>query len=325
MKEQIFQQKLVEERGSRHEANRCLRNHLSAKEREIDQLKHNVQVAVKEAKKYQSMIDSMRLMEEPTSKEISDLREWRGEAQGVMEQQRNDLNKLKREIISINRKCDEKQQTITNKDNEISSLRSKYEESQKIQSNLTESMQRNSGIMEVQNNRLEKMKNMISSLSSQCEEGQKRITNQEAEISFLHDKHWEHKQLQSEMQATNDNLSKQLDTEVYEATIRIEKKLSATIKDRDLLMMGAQSKPDVTSRSIAENIQMTQQINELMLWKEDALRRGVLLAQKMEHLENDLKRYRMKYQKSKKALADMEKVLMAVETHYNVNAVAALI
>ena len=65
---------------------------------------------------------------------------------------------------------------------------------------------------------------------------------------------------------------------------------------------------------------MTKQINELTLWKEDALFRmkrsyqekmaSDALSQMIVELENKVERYRIKFQESTKALAVMEETLM---------------
>jgi len=69
--------------------------------------------------------------------------------------------------------------------------------------------------------------------------------------------------------------------------------------------------------SASRKDEMTQQIYELTLWKEEALltmkrgnREKLASAQMIDDLENDLKRYWNKYQDSMKALALMEEALL---------------
>lgn len=95
-------------------------------------------------------------------------------------------------------------------------------------------------------------------------------------------------------------------------------------KEKDLLQLDAQSKLVVISDLISDNNNLMAEVDELTRWKNEALltmkndKQEILasdvLTQKIIDLEEDVDRYRAKYQKSMKALEGMEEALL-VRSH----------
>ena len=122
-KEEVFHKKLSEERESRQDESR----RLCAKEREVRQLSNDVTLAVAESRKLQCTIDSMRLMAEPTRVEISDLREWKQQKLGLIEQQRNELKTMKGDMLNLNCQRKDMQETIASREKELQERKEAFE------------------------------------------------------------------------------------------------------------------------------------------------------------------------------------------------------
>lgn len=275
-RKEAFERKLVEERGSKQDENRRLRNALCVKEREVNQLNDDIKMAVADAKKHLRTIDSMRLIAESTSAEISSLKSWKQQTSDVMEELINELEGMKSEISGLTCSCEERQEKII-------ALEKQMQEKEEIfNKKLIE--ERGSGRDENRRLRtaLSKKESEINQLNADAKEA---ITNTK------------------KLQATIDSMSL-----LNEPILAENLGLKEAIKD-----------------SASEKKKMTKQINDLTLWKEDALLRmkrsgqervaSDALSQMIVELENKLERYRKKIQESTKALAVMEETLMTVETH----------
>lgn len=391
-KEEVFHKKLSEERESRQDESR----RLCAKEREVRQLSNDVTLAVAESRKLQCTIDSMRLMAEPTRAEISDLREWKQQKLGLIEQQRNELKTMKGEMLNLNCQCKEMQETITSRDKELQERKeaferklveergSKQDENRRLRnalcvkerevnqlnadikmavadakkhlrtidsmrliaestsaeiSSLKSWKQQTSDVMEELINELEGMKSEISGLTCSCEERQEKIIaleKQMQEKEEIFNKKLieergsgrdENRRLRTALSEKESEIN-QLNADAKEA-ITNTKKLQATIDSMSLLNEPILAEnlglKEAIKDSASEKKKMTKQINDLTLWKEDALLRmkrsgqervaSDALSQMIVELENKLERYRKKIQESTKALAVMEETLMTVETH----------
>jgi len=77
-------------------------------------LNDDIMVAVTDVRKHKRIIDSMRLMAEPTLAEISDLRKWKQHILVVLEKQTKESGKMICEITHLKSQCKESQKTHFN-------------------------------------------------------------------------------------------------------------------------------------------------------------------------------------------------------------------
>lgn len=114
-----FNKKLIEERGSGKDENRRLRSELYAKEKEVYGLNNENMLAITNVRKHQRIIDSMRLMAEPTLVEISDLREWKQQTLVAMDEQTVELEKVKIERTHLSSQCEEQQERVCDTESKL--------------------------------------------------------------------------------------------------------------------------------------------------------------------------------------------------------------
>jgi chromosome segregation ATPase len=94
----------------------------------VEQIRSDLQDATANVRKMQSTIDSMMVLAESSSTEMSELKAWKRDAEKTMEEQSKGLKDMEGKISILNNQCEEKQEKIIDKETELSFLHGECEE-----------------------------------------------------------------------------------------------------------------------------------------------------------------------------------------------------
>mmetsp|Transcript_27470 Transcript_27470/g.58730 ORF Transcript_27470/g.58730 Transcript_27470/m.58730 type:complete len:296 (-) Transcript_27470:1273-2160(-) len=256
---------------------------LSAKEKEVVQIKDDLKVSVTGARKIQAELDAASLMAEPMTVEISDLRALKRDAVKAMEENNNELKAMKSKISSLNRQCEEKQEMIIDKETEISFLHGECEQHEQTIEELETKLEL-----------AHKLKAFIDQKLSTADydaasrfEQKLLVLSKEKDLLKM--------DATSKLQVISDLISK-------------NNEILQEIETLSLWKEDAERRMKISEQEkIASDI-LAQRIVDL----ESALESDIL-AQHIVDLESALEHQRSKYLKAMKALAGMEQALLAVE------------
>jgi len=280
---ELCNKNLIEERERRLDETRRMKTALSAKEKEVVQIKDDLKVSVTGARKIQAELDAASLMAEPMTVEISDLRALKRDAVKAMEENNNELKAMKSKISSLNRQCEEKQEMIIDKETEISFLHGECEQHEQTIEELETKLEL-----------AHKLKAFIDQKLSTADydaasrfEQKLLVLSKEKDLLKM--------DATSKLQVISDLISK-------------NNEILQEIETLSLWKEDAERRMKISEQEkIASDI-LAQRIVDL----ESALESDIL-AQHIVDLESALEHQRSKYLKAMKALAGMEQALLAVE------------